>query len=234
MRVHPLYQIKNTSTVLTDAEISACLPAFKYAADHWFEPWWNATGSFVITSNPSTGRNLRTIEILDTSDQQGALGYHYDDHGNSILRIFAKTDKQYGYDWRVTFTHEVWEDLGDPTCFWSANDPSNETIFRSLETGDPVEADNLALDYNGVKISDFVLPAWFSGDPGPYDYGKHCTKPAQVLSGGYVSIFEGGKWTSYQQKEGKLVPTDADTDPDKPRVRNRNKRIAQLRELRNV
>lgn len=232
MRVHPLYQIKNTSTVLTDADIEAALPAFKYAADHWFEPWWNGTGSFIMQPNPVIGRNMRTVEILDTSDQAGALGYHYDDNGNSILRIFAKTDKQYGYDWRVTFTHELWEDLGDPTCIFAANDTSDETVFRALELGDPVEADNLAMRYNNVPISDFVLPAWFTGDPSPYDYARKCTQPLQVLQGGYVSIFENGKWTSYQQQHGTLVPTEADDDPKQPRIRNRNKRREHLSKLR--
>lgn len=231
MRLHPVYAIHNTSTVLTDDEIVACLPMFKHAMDYWFEPHWNATGSLIL--GDATGTNIRTIEILDTSDQAGALGYHYDDKGNSILRIFAKTDLQYGYDWRVTFMHEVFEDLADSSCLLASQDPSpTKNEFYGFETGDPVEADKFALVYQGVPISDFVLPAWFTGDPGPYDYGRFCSMPLQVLSGGYVSIYQNGKWTSFQQQQTGLVEVSDDHNPDKPRVRNRNKRIEQLREIR--
>jgi hypothetical protein len=88
--------------------------------------------------------------------------------------------------------------------------------------------------YNNVLISDFVLPAWFTGDPGPYDYRHHCTAPFQVLPDGYCSIYQDGSWTSYQMRGGELVTTQDDDDVERPCIRNRNKRREHVRELISV
>jgi hypothetical protein len=45
-----------------------------------------------------------------------------------------------------------------------------------------------------VKLSDFVLPAYFSTDAGPYDYQNRLKGPVPTLApGGYQSIFD-GEW----------------------------------------
>jgi hypothetical protein len=226
MRLHPLIATYNETTVLTDVEIQTALIAFKHACDYHFEPHWNATAGFLFVpkgSTKPTGPNVWELHFLDTSDQAGALGYHYDDNGMPVMRVFAKTDAQYGLSWQVTATHEIFEALGDAYCLLASQDP-NANKFYGYEVGDPVEGDQFAYTYNGVKISDFILPAWFTGDPGPYDYAKHVSKPLQVLPDGYVSVYQNGAWTQYQQRGADLVATTADTDADRPRNRDRNAR----------
>src|SRR5438477_671656 len=88
MRLHPQILVFNESTVLTDTDVSAALPAFKHACDYWFEPAWNATAGFLFvpkgTTKP-TGPNLWELHFLDTSDQAGALGYHLDEKGMPVM-----------------------------------------------------------------------------------------------------------------------------------------------------
>lgn len=228
MRVHPLCVVYNESTVVTDLEVETYLTELKYCSDHHFEPAWNMTGAFqMLPKGIGKPTGAWEAHILDTSDQAGALGYHfYDDFGLPVLRIFAKTDLQYGLSWEVTFSHEWWEALADPTCLFASQSPYSDQ-FYALETGDPCEGDQFAYTRNGRKISDFVTPRWFA-DPasskGKFDYAGHCDKAFQVLPDGYCSIYENGSWQSFQQRGGQLVPTTDADDVDRPDIRDRNRR----------
>jgi hypothetical protein len=226
MRLHPLVAVYNhAESGLTDAQVQTALAAFKHCLDYHFEPRWNATAGLQLfpLSAVFNDKNIWELHFLGTSDQAGALGYHLDQNGRAIMRVFVQTDKKYNLSWTVTAFHEITEALADAWCLLASQDP-NLNKFYGYEVGDPVEGDQFAYTYNNIEISDFVLPAWFTGDPGPYDYKQHCTAAGQVLPDGYVSIYENGDWTSYQQRGHELVKTDASSDPDQPRIRNRTKR----------
>ncbi|MGZ4530795.1 MAG: hypothetical protein ACXVXP_00415 [Mycobacteriaceae bacterium] len=71
------------------------------------------------------------------------------------------------YDaWARGFTHEVVEMLVDPTGsrYWR---------LGKLEVCDPVE--NLTYTLDGVAVSDFTLPTYFGGGPGPWDQMRQLT-----------------------------------------------------------
>lgn len=214
--------IANESTVLSDAEVQGCIPAFSTYTTHvrayWPRP---CTLKFVPkTAIPSDGWQ---IIILDDSDQQGALGYHdYTPGGKPISYVFAKTDKDNGYSWTVTLTHELAEMMADPYIATALQ--VTNTTFYAQEVGDPVEADKLGYTirhsgYPDVLVSDFVTPGWFiPGHPGPvYDHAKHVTKPLQILPEGYMSIFVSGQGWKQVNHEGAKVALDAKD----PRYRGR-------------
>jgi hypothetical protein len=228
MRIHPLIVVYNhPESGLKDADVQATLDAHKHCLDYHFEPQWNVTANFVLgnlaTPIPRTA-NIWEHHLLGTSDQAGALGYHLDDNGVPVMRTFVQTDIKYNLSWRVTFSHEVTEALVDKSCLLASQDP-NANSFFGFEVGDPVEGDQYAYMYNNVEFTDFAVPAWFTGDPGPYDYKHHCSKPYEILPDGYVSKYEKGSWTSYQQQHGQLVRTHAEVDVDQPRIRDRNARM---------
>jgi hypothetical protein len=160
--------------------------------------------------------------VLDNSDQAGALGYHDETpDGYPLGKVFAKTDRDNGYNPTVTFTHELFEMLADPDL--SRAYQTSNTQFTALEVGDPVESDALAYEnksHPGVKISDFILPSWFGQGfekVGFYDHARHCTAPLQVLAGGYVSVYVSGRgWTTHNDKGDEVTP---DNDA---RFRNRS------------
>jgi hypothetical protein len=199
----------NHSTVLADNEIEACLPAFNTYIRH-VKNFWPCPAFLYFVTPDNLPADVWTIVVADDSDQAGALGYHdYSPSGKPISYVFAKTDKEYGYSWTVTLTHELAEMMADPyisTAIQVTNDS-----FYAQEIGDPVEDDSLGYKIRAkdtttdVLVSDFVTPAWFiPGHPGPvYDHARHCNAPLQLLPGGYMSIFKSGKgWTQiYAEKD---------------------------------
>lgn len=62
----------------------------------------------------------------------------------------------------------------------------------AVEVGDPVESDQYAIttsDGTKVNVSNFVTPAYFSGDPGPWDYMRLLAGPLPAMTtGGYLSF----------------------------------------------
>lgn len=218
---HPTVVVTNQSTVLEDSEVAGWLPAFQYAVSYQFAPSWGSSCHLLMSDRVLAG--AWQIALLDNSDQAGALGYHdVTPDGFPLAKVFAKTDLDNGYSVTVTFTHELFEMLADPDI--SRAYQTGDTEFTALEVGDPVEADTYAYEnhaHPGVKISDFILPAWFGqgwNTIGFYDHAKHLKRAKQLLPGGYVSLWEGsGGWTQKQLRGDQLVTVQ----PDSLRVRHR-------------
>lgn len=203
----------NSSTVLTDDQVSAAVPDFQTQVHSHFASAWgvDADLSFVPTGqNPAAGSWW--LVILDNSDQAGALGYHdYSSEGLPIGKVFAGSDMQYGYQWTVTASHELLEMLGDPDINLAAAAPDlgqgNPTQFYAYEVCDACEADQLGYKVNSTLVSDFVFPAWFESFRQPnstqFDYQKQITQPFQLLAGGYIGVLNltGGEgWTQITPK----------------------------------
>ncbi|MDX6298589.1 MAG: hypothetical protein QOI51_2446 [Nocardioidaceae bacterium] len=196
--------IINASTQLTDDEVSAAVPALQTQVSRDFAPAWgmDATLSFVPTgSKPKDG--AWWISILDNSDQAGALGYHdMTPDGLPLGKVFAATDSQYGLSWTVTTSHELLEMLGDPDINLTALEQTSNTAGRlyAYEVCDACESDTDAYEIDGVKVSDFVYPAWFESFRGAgtkFDHMSKIEKAFQLLPEGYISIFDmtGAGWT---------------------------------------
>ena len=101
----------NASTVLTDEQVQAAVPALQTQVRRDFAPAWgiDADLSFVpCNAIPDPG--LWWLTVLDDSDQAGALGYHdVTDEGLPLGKVFARADLRYGSQWTVTASHEFAE-----------------------------------------------------------------------------------------------------------------------------
>lgn len=195
MRVY----VENISTAVSNDELLDALPAFRRQTYHVRE-WWRTSLEDLIFG-PAPVDEAWQIIVSDDADQAGALGYHdFTPGGRPISYVFAKTAKDAGYSWTVTFSHELVEMIADPWI--SATMQTDYSQFYALELGDPVEADKLGYTikvkgHNPVLVSDFVTPNWFvPGSPGTYDHLGHCTKPLEVLDGGYAYVWDDGEWYS--------------------------------------
>src|SRR3989454_11276915 len=106
----------NRSTVLSDSEVQAVVPALQTQVHRDFAPAWGIDADLTFVpqeGTPSPGSWW--LVVLDNSDQAGALGYHdVTDEGMPLGKVFAKTDMIYGLQWTVTASHELLEMLGDP------------------------------------------------------------------------------------------------------------------------
>jgi len=206
--------IRNSSTVVSDAQVMAAVAAIQIQIDEHWEPAWKLSAKLRIMSTAQMSRklgrsnpNFWIIEILDTSDSPGALGYHSEKrNGVPYGRVFAKTCIDSGYSWTVTLSHEVLEMIADPyvNLLATPTDANNHYLY-AYEVGDPVESDASgytisALGQN-VLVSNFVLPGWFDSlSTGPYDYRNQLTGPFQVQSSGYAMVLDLGnkkiKWVA--------------------------------------
>lgn len=198
----PTIYVWNNSNVIRDATLIDAIPVWQRAIDEDFAPEWNADAQLVFSGNGPDAEPPADhwyIEVTDRSDYWGALAYHGIMGPAPYARIFAADAIEFGFNWEVSFTHELWEMLADP--YINRTIQVREGVFYYLEVADPVEADRYAywrLSATGVPvaISDFVFEAWYRPHvPGPYDFAGHVKKPFQVLKGGYQAIFIDGRWT---------------------------------------
>lgn len=215
--------IINESTILTDAQVSAVLPALgtqvaRDLAPAWMPKiqsligsvggmFWDGTLNLVfVGKGASPPPGVWWQAILDNSDQADALGYHETtNEGLPIGKVFAKDAITDGVSWTVTASHELLEMLCDPSIVTVAPLPMNAAL--AIEVGDPVEADEFGYSIDGVLVSDFVLPGYYppwgsSGDT-KWDYmGKLTGSYPQLLPGGYQSLYTSGQgWTQTTARE---------------------------------
>jgi hypothetical protein len=113
----------------------------------------------------------------------------------------------FGGKWAVTASHELLEMLGDPGINRAVfvpptHHPYREGLIFAYENCDACEADEFGYDIDDIRVSDFVFPAWFEPFRAPgstqFDFCNHINAPFELLSGGYIGVYEalsGRGWT---------------------------------------
>jgi hypothetical protein len=225
--VGPYIAIVNRSTVLSDADLASIVPALQTQLDRDFSPVWGigANLSFV-GKNSQPGPGMWQVLVVDDSDQAGALGYHdLTDEGLPLSHVFARTDIQNHLSWSVTVSHELLEMLVDPDINLTAFVQMSDTVgvLYAYEVCDACEDDIFAYPINGVKVSDFVYPTWFESfrksNSTKFNYTGKITAPFQLLSGGYIGVFQVGSsqtgWTQLtaQEKPGRRLAAKMQKGP---------------------
>jgi hypothetical protein len=163
---------------------------------------WNLSQIQLLIGSGNNYPN-NSIFLLDYTDSPGALGYHYEESGLAIGKVFAKTILGYGgailYKDSTTFTvsqclcHELLEMIGNnETNKWYLD---NNGIFWAGELCDPVESNLIIYTLPGnikVALSDYVLPNWFSPDSTirPFNKLNTLTTPFSLSPGGYAIIID--------------------------------------------
>lgn len=218
-------------SVLTDAEAQAAVRALQQQVTTDFAPVWgiDADLSFVPRGQQPPG-GVWWLGLLDTSDQATALGYHdLTSEGLPLGKVFVESDKQGGYKWQVTASHELLEMLGDPDInLWAFPQPdATAGTLYSYEVCDACEADELGYAIDGTPVSDFLYPTWFESFrlPGStqFDREGHITQPFQILPGGYTLVYDIQAGTGYHQVFGENE--EAMFTPSlRPRVGSRRER----------
>jgi hypothetical protein len=203
----------NSSTVLTDDQVQAVVPAIQTQVRRDFLPVWGIDADVIfVPQGAAPAANAWWLTILDDSDQADALGYHETTNsGLPLSKVFAKTAIQDGVQWTVTTSHELLEMLVDPEINLSVFiQPTDFTgTLYSYEVCDSCEADQFGYDINGILVSDFVYPAWFEASrlPGSaqFDFAKQLQSPLpQLLPGGYIGAFDVGSGSGWHQVSAML------------------------------
>ncbi len=127
-----------------------------------------------------------------------------------------KLDLDNGSSWTATLSHELLEMLADPWINWCAT--GNDSKIYALEVCDAVEADDLGYDIDGVRVSDFVTPAWFEPTCADrLDFKKHVSKELELAElelarGGYISILDPARLDS-NHRQGRRRSTNCARQP---------------------
>ena len=198
----------NASTVLTDAQVRDVVPALQLQVHRDLAPACNIDADLTfVPKGAQPPANTWWLAILDDSTQAGALGFHETTtQGMPLGLAFARTAAEDGVNWTVTASHELLEMLVDPeinlTVFVQHTNTTG-TLY-AYEACDTCEADQFGDAINGVKVSDFVYPAWFetfrARGSTQFDFGKHVTAPVpQLLPGGYIGAFDVGSGSGWHQ-----------------------------------
>lgn len=212
----PVVALVNASRCVADADVAALLPALQLQVTRDLAPAWSLPGAdliFVEDKRVQPPAGAWVLAILDDSDQAGALGYHdMTAAGLPMGKAFARTDLEYGEDWRITVSHELLELLVDPTCTsFAAVTYKGRSAYTVKEACDAVESDDLAYEIDGQKVSDFVLPAFFdtvtAHPPGTkFDFAGAVTAPMTIAPGGYLSLLDPAGGTGWSLVYGDRVP----------------------------
>jgi hypothetical protein len=187
----------NRTRRIRDARFASLLPALQAQLNEDFSPVWQVEPVRLLL----VGKRTRTIPttqqrlwFLDDSDDPGALGYHEDDTGTPEGKVFCEEDIRAGAEISVTVSHELMEQLADPLT--TRMGPTVDGAQFIVEVCDAVEADSDGYLKNGVRVSNFVLPAYYEpGSAGPWDFRGLLTGPCPALRpGGYSMWLKDGGW----------------------------------------
>jgi hypothetical protein len=198
--------LTNQSTIVTSSQFAAAANAI-YSQVWWqlCPAWGLAIPQLIISTAPPA--NAEIIRLLDTTTDASALGYHTVNGAYPQGFAFAKTALADGVPWSEVLDHEVCEQIIDPWCVSCVLANYNGLqVAMALESNDPCESDSYSIF--GVPVSNFVLPAWFTGQPGRYDWLGKLKAPLTIDAGGYMSYLPfaaGAAWQSVMGQDHNLA-----------------------------
>ncbi|MFN8108343.1 MAG: hypothetical protein U0Y82_00595 [Thermoleophilia bacterium] len=196
------------TTRISHDELLAVAGALQRQLTRDFGPHWGIDGTvqpFAQLRDVPTG--YWPIVVRDDLQRPGVIGLHLDDHGQPTALV------QHTNVWSLAASHEMLEMLADPYGNRLVQGGSlmrgQGVVEHLLEVADPVNTTEAAYVVNGVLVSDFVTPAFWS-HPAPvpgatYSFTGAATRPRDPILGGYMAWFEpirGQWWQAYRGPNG--------------------------------
>jgi len=121
-------------------------------------------------------------------DDHAALAAFHDVYDDFLTVVFVKESIDTGVSWTVTLSHEILEAIIDPDCDKSVKFGAR---IYALEVCAPVQGDDSGYEINGIKVSDFITPEWFTGGKSPNvhrDFTGCLFEPRTALTGSYFMV----------------------------------------------
>ncbi|MET8630563.1 hypothetical protein ABZW30_43860 [Kitasatospora sp. NPDC004669] len=203
--------VDETGTI-NQSELTKVAAALQKQAQHDLASAWGVAAQ--VTAGTGNGQpGVWPIFIREKSP--AGLGVHLDDKTGQPFAVIEP-----GTDWSVTASHELLEMLVDPLGSRMVTGPSidpaanGRPVHYLVEVGDPVETREYEID--GVKVSDFVLPAFYQRQAPPnggYDERQQLNQPLEILPGGYISWWDPADNRWHQKTpDGTFVTAKAEAD----------------------
>jgi hypothetical protein len=198
-----------TNGKIKDADLQSCIRAINRQIAEDFEPYWSFGAQLRLEGRTGTKpsktalpdlRGDAVLYLWDEVDVDDALGYHdSNQRGIPFGFVFTELSKKLGESWTVTLSHEALELVGDAQANLLVQGPHpahpDQTVFHWFEMCDAVQAETYQID--GVEVSNFVLPLYFTADEQPGGRNDFLSRPHDGKSlrsfginpGGYVGFF---------------------------------------------
>jgi hypothetical protein len=201
----PDLAVFSQATTSLGVELDKLIAALQKFVTDCVAPVWGTPARLVKTTGFKKG--AWALVFLDTADQADALAYHeLTPDGLPLSKVFVKTIADAGASLSVAASHELVEMLVDPAINLLSLGPDAKAAY-AYEAADPVEAEALAFNVNGLKMTDFVYPSYFESFRKPnstkFDYRGKVTRPFQILAGGYQLVFRNGEWSQLTATKAK-------------------------------
>jgi hypothetical protein len=210
--------INDSNKVVSDDDCRALVAALQVQVSRDFAPVWGTDATLEFVPAGGTPRpGTWWLSILDTTDRPGVLGHHdVTPEGLPVGKSFAGTDKQYHHCWTVTASHELLEMLVDPDINLTVyvHPEHGKNLLYAFEVCDACQDDRFSYEIDGVKVCDFVYPAYFQTfrQPGgaQFDHLGKVEKPVpEVLAGGYITAYDVNGTSGWEPHTGATLDEDA-------------------------
>lgn len=204
------------SAKITFDDVSSVAAAVAKQVARDFTPAWGVSATVqAFATLESIPSDYVQVILVDNDNMPGAAGYHTDSHGQPLALV------QVEGEWPLTVSHEILELLADGqgNRIVTADIPPQASMMRGIvpatalrvdylvEVCDPVEDAEYSYQINGIPVSDFVLPNYYSSaeSANPADFIGHIA-PRAIEEGGYVSFRDPatGIWYQVFNDDGKL------------------------------
>jgi hypothetical protein len=198
------------------SQLTRVAAALQRQVHEQFGPLWQieATVSPFVDWNavPADYARLIVVDHLDST----ALGVHADKDGKPYALVN-------GHDsWPLVASHELLEMLADPTGHTTRPGPSprqdGKTVEILVEVCDPCQGSRWSYPIDGIPVSDFCTPAYYSGGSGPWSYRGNVKAAHQVLKDGYLIWHDPAAQLWWRRDHLGSEPTDYALGPMPPTV----------------
>jgi len=230
----------NKSSQVANDEVAliaqACAAQLAGAGPRWQK---NAEAVIFYADPAQVPPRTKTITFMDNADQAGVLGWHSEENGVPMGRVFTEPSFAHGstnafngpYPPSTTASHEVLELWGDPDTQLYAYNYGDGKLY-AVELCDSVESDSYLVNVydkagtlHKIPCSNYVLPSFFDATAlnAPYDRLGKLTAPFTMTRGGYMIVLTAGSESQVQAE-----PIYGDEYPDwKKELKSEYGRTAQ-------
>jgi hypothetical protein len=210
----PIVAILNTCPQISFDELTRVVAAMQIQVSRDLRPHWDVDADLLPIKTLAEKPNSAWLITIQPTIDENLYGYHSVNAQGVPYAVL-----RYQPNWTLTLSHETCETLVNPFTdrlmngeFFnqlSDTDPTNDVQYL-VEVSDPSQGPNDGYEINGVKVSDFFLPAYYDlyKTPGKkYSFTGAITAPLSLAVGGYVSFKNrAGQWfQAYRTSSGLTI-----------------------------
>ena len=198
----PILAIYSENTLITFEELKRVAAAIQIQVSRDLKPHWNVDATIIAVENETQVPQGAWRAVVKNTLPIDVYGYHIVDERNLPIAYL-----RWQPNWTVTLSHEIIETLVNPYGnkvmsgheFYGQprdNDPTNNVEYL-VEIADPSQTANDGYEIQGVRVSDFFLPAFYDlvyTEGKQYSFTGAIKRPVTLADGGYISFKRLGEW----------------------------------------